>query len=179
MTDLLSVVDGLLRQGGYRTRLTSVGARSCLYFEDDAILGAVLVYVSPGALLTDWPNAEREALTLFAPRLRVAGDKAWNVYCCFLCDAPGDPAERRQVSWIEENLDRTRKLAATNLGGRPAIVNALLPLLPLQYAPAVQAENVTDRLKQRIAAVAPSVASVALDDRVPADQIAAQLMEAP
>ena len=46
-------------------------------------------------------------------------------------------------------------------------MTALLPVLPIQYRPRLEEEDLTDRLKERIASIAPAAANVALDDNVP------------
>jgi hypothetical protein len=65
-------------------------------------------------------------------------------------------------------LERTRKIAACGLSNRDEIVNALLPLLPIQRQPLLDSEDfdLTQRLRKRITMIAPEAANSALDDTV-------------
>ncbi len=105
-------------------------------------------------------------LTRFAAGFRTAGEKAWNVYCVFLCGSAADSVQNRQVRWIEENLERTRKIAACGLASREDLLRALLPVLPLQYQPVLRAEDVTERLQTRIRTIVPRASHVVLDQAV-------------
>jgi len=84
------------------------------------------------------------------------------------CSGHANEVELRQIRWIEEDLERTRKIAACGLTTRDDVVTALLPLLPLQYQPLLDSEDLdlTRRLRKRIATIAPTAANAALDDAV-------------
>ena len=92
-------------------------------------------------LLSGWRETETEFLRQHDERIRAAGDKAWNVYSVFLASAPADPAESREIRLIDEDLERTRKIAASGIIHREALVAAMLPLLRLQYQPALDQEG--------------------------------------
>lgn len=172
MIDVLSTMQGVLREAGYTTRLTSIDRSSVVCFEDDALTGFGRIFEDPRGLLTQWKALETVLLTRYAPSLRAGGEKAWNVYCVFLCSSAGDPTENRQVRWIEEDLNRTRKVASCGIASREDLVRALLPVLPLQYQPVLGAEDVTERLRTRILTIAPRASDVILDDSVsPAEVI--------
>ena len=113
-----------------------------------------------------------------APRLQTAGEKAWNVYCVFLCSADPTPIEQHEIDWIEENQERTRKIAAAGIIGHDELVNALLPVLPLQYSAMLSAEDLTERLRKRITTIAPEASAAALDEKVSATEVA-RLLGAP
>src|SRR5437867_4331927 len=115
MIDLLSTMQVLLRDAGFVTRLASIEQASIVCFEDDDLLGFGLIFEDPGVLLTRWLTMETSLLRRYAPTFRGAREKAWNVYCVFLCASAADPSQTRQVRWLEENLDRTRKIAACGL----------------------------------------------------------------
>ena len=166
MIDLLSTMQVVLRDAGFSTRLTSVDRSSIVCFEDDALMGFGCVFEDPGGLLTRWKATETSLLTRYAPSFRAAAEKAWNVYCLFLCGAAADPIQNREVRWIEEDLDRTRKVAACGLASREDLLRALLPVLPLQYQPVLRAEDVTERLQTRIRSIAPRASHVVLDQAV-------------
>lgn len=171
MIDILSTMQALLREAGYTTRLTSIERASVLCFEDEDLMGFGRVFRDPGDLLANWKITETSLLRNQAPSIRTAGEKAWNVYCVFLCSGGVDPIQSRQVRWIEEDLDRTRKIAACGLGSREDLLRALLPVLPIQYRPVLRAEDVTERLLIRIRTIAPRASHVVLDEAVPAPEV--------
>ena len=178
MIDVLSTMQVVLREAGFTTRLTSIDGSSIVCFEDEVLTGFGCVFEDPGSLVTQWKAKEMSLLKRYAPSLRTAGEKAWNVYCIFLCSSAADPILNRQVRWIEENLDRTRKIAACGLTSRDDLVRALLPVLRLQYQPVLRAEDVTERLRTRIRTIAPRAVDVVLDESVsPAEVV--RLLEGP
>ena len=146
-------------------------------FEDDALIAFGCIFDEPGAFLARWKVTEMSLLTRYSGTLRVAGEKAWNVYSVFLCSSAGDSLQNRQVSWIEEDLERTRKIAACGLASREDLVRALLPLLPLQYQPVLQPEDATQRLERRIRSIAPTALAVVLDETVPVAEVVRLLRE--
>jgi hypothetical protein len=168
MTDLTSPVQGLLREAGYQTWLISIEGLEAIGFEDDAVMGFACVFENPALLLTQWRDIETKLLTRHAPSLQKAGDKTWNVYSVFLSTGGATPIQLRELRWIEEDLERTRKIAACALTNRSDIITALLPLLPLQYQPLLDSEDfdLTQRLRKRIAGIAPAVSAAALDGEV-------------
>lgn len=171
MIDVLSTMQGVLREAGFTTRLTSIDRSPIVCFEDDTLMGFGCVFEDPGGLLTRWKATEMSLLTRHAASLRIAGEKAWNVYCVFLCGSIADSIQNRQVRWIEEDLERTRKIAGCGLASREDLVRVLLPLLPLQYQPVLQAEDVTQRLQRRIRTIAPRASEVVLDEAVSAAEV--------
>jgi hypothetical protein len=166
MIDVLSTMQVVLREAGFTTRLASIDRSSIVCFEDDVLTGFGCVFEDPGSLLRRWKATEMSLLTHYAPSLRAAGEKAWNVYCVFLCSLAADPDQNRQVHWIEEDLDRTRKVAACGLASREDLVRALMPILPLQYQPVLRQEDVTERLRTRIRTISPSASDIVLDESV-------------
>lgn len=171
MIDVLSTLQGVLREAGFTTRLVSIDRFSVVCFEDDALVGFGVVFGDPDELLEQWKATEISLLGRFAPVLRAAGDKAWNVYCAFLCGADAAPGQNRQVRAIEEDLERTRKVAACGLATREDLVRVLLPVLPLQYQPALRPEDVTERLLRRIRTIAPRASDAALDAAMPPAEV--------
>lgn len=166
MIDIFSILQVVLREAGFTSRLTSINESNIVCFEDDSLIGFGCVFENPNSLLTRWRATEMSILTRYAPSFRTAAEKAWNVYCLFLCGTAADSVQNRQVRWIEEDLDRTRKVAACGLASREDLLRALLPILPLQYQPVLRAEDVTKRLQTRIRTIAPRASEVALDPAV-------------
>lgn len=172
MTDLRSMVQVVLQQAGYRTWLADIERLAVVCFEDDAVMGFACIFEDAAALLHRWRLVETAFLTRYAEDIKAAGEKAWNVYSAFLCAAAADAVQAREIRWIEEDLERTRKLAATGLANRDELVAALLPILPFRYQPQLDVEDLTQRLRRRIAAIAPAAADAALDETVsPADVV--------
>jgi hypothetical protein len=166
--DLKSQLQIILQEAEYQTWLASVDGLDAVGFEDDTVMGFACIFPTAEALLQRWPAMEMTLLTSHAPSLQKAGEKTWNVYSVFLSAEKGDDVQARQVRWIEEDLERTRKIAAVGLVDREDLEMALLPVLPLQYQPVLDTEDfdLTRRLRKRIADIAPAVATAALDSEV-------------
>jgi hypothetical protein len=177
MIDLLAQIQGTLEGARYSTWLTEFEDLPVICFEDEVILGFVSVFSKPSDLIAGWRATEASLLRRFAPNIRGAGDKAWNVYSIFLCSDVANDTEAREIRWIEEDLDRTRKLTANGVMTREDVINALLPLLPLQHQPLLLTDDIKERLKRRIQAIAPRAAEVALDDETTAGEVARLLGE--
>ena len=87
MTDLISTLQIVLQEAGYKTWLASVERLTTVCFEDEAIMGFACVFGDAKSLLDQWRTVEGALLNRYAPRLREAEDKAWNVYSVFLSAA--------------------------------------------------------------------------------------------
>jgi len=171
MIDVLSAMQVVLREAGFATRLSSLDRSPIVSFEDDTLIGFGCVFESPDALLARWKTTEKSLLMRYAAGIRTAGEKAWNVYCIFLCGSAADTVHNRQVRWIEEDLEHTRKIAACGLATREDLLRALLPVLPLQYQPVLRPEDVTERLLTRIRTIAPRAAHVMLNPAVSPSEV--------
>ena len=134
-------------------------------------MGFVCVLAEPEDLLSRWRSIESALLARHAARFRAAEDKAWNVYAIFLCPKQGNEEQTGEIRRIDEDLERTRKIAACGLASKTDIVTALLPVLPIQYRPILEEEDLTERLKKRITSIAPAAVDVALDETIPASEV--------
>jgi hypothetical protein len=179
MTDLLSIVQAVLQDAGYGVRLIPMDRSTFIGFEDDDVMGFASTFETPLALLQTWNAVETSLLRRYAPQFRSATEKSWNIYSVFVCATRGTEQQTRQVRWIEENLQRTRKIAACGISSRHEVVQALLPILPLQNQPLIQPEDLTLRLHSRIEALAPSVRFAALDDHVAPEEVVRLLNDQP
>ncbi len=171
MIDLLASMQITLREAGFSLSLGEFERSTILHFEDESLMGFGCVFGDPADLLERWYRMEHSLLLRYAQRLRTAGEKAWNVYMVLLCGSTATDQQFRRLSWIEEDLERTRKIAACGIGTREDLILALLPLLPIQHLPVLRPEDVTERVKRRIATIAPKAANVALDRSVPASDV--------
>jgi len=177
MTELRSRVQVVLQDAGYLTWLSSVNRETVIIFEDDSVMGFVCMFDDAASMLERWRDMETALLGAYASELQRGREKTWNVYCAFLSSAVADEAQTREVRWIEEDLERTRKLSACGLISRDHVLTALLPLLPIQYQPVLDSEefDVSQRLRKRIADIAPGATSAVLDDAVSPAEIARML----
>jgi hypothetical protein len=166
MIDVLSTVQVTLNEAGFITHLTIVDQNSIVCFEDDILTGFCCIFENPEMLLASWKSLQMSLLMRYAPNLRAAGEKAWNVYCVFLCRSAVSPDHRRQVRWIEEDLERTRKITGCGLASREDVVRCLLPVLPIQHQPLIRAEDVTQRLRTRIQSIVPKASEIVLDESI-------------
>ena len=166
MTDLVSTLQIVLQDAGYRTWLTSVDRLTAVGFEDDAVMGFACTFEGPEMILGKWRLAEATLLNRYAPSLQRARDKSWNVYSVFCSTAPADELQTRAIRQIEEDLERTRKLTGCGLTGHAEVSLALLPLLPIQYRPRLERENVTERLAARLQKITSVAPEVVLDEHV-------------
>ncbi|MCP1913344.1 hypothetical protein J2R96_005824 [Bradyrhizobium elkanii] len=175
MTDLLSTLQLVLKDGGYQCWLMPVERRAGVSFEDDTLMGFGYIFDDAQSLIDRWQDQEAATLNRYAPRFRDANDKAWNIYSVFLCSGTADEEQGRLIRLIEENLDRTRKIAACGVGTVEEVVTALLPIMPIQYRPTLEQEDYAARLRRRIADFAPEAADAALNEDVPAADVIALL----
>jgi hypothetical protein len=178
MTDLKSTLQVVLQESGFRTSLVPVDGLVSVCFEDEDILGFACIFEDVRTLLARWEGIETTLLVQHASHLQIAGDKSWNVYCVFLSSGSASKTGQHELNWIEENQERTRKIAASGINGQEELVGALLPVLPLQYRAVLSAEDLTERLRKRIDTISPAAAPAALDDKVSPAEVA-RLLGAP
>lgn len=176
MIDLKSRLQMTLQTAGYSTWLTVAEDFEVVGFEDPVIMGFACLFEDAKTLVSKWRSVETVLLAKHAHLLQRAGDKSWNLYLVLLCGAATTEFETAEVRWIEEDLERTRKLAACNISDEDRLITALLPLLPIQSQAILERDelDVTKRLMRRIESIAPRVARVALDPDVsPSDVLLA------
>lgn len=175
MTEVLSTVQVVMQSANYKTWNLDGTNIPAVGFEDETTMGFVCVFESPGQLIGKWRETEAMLLARYAVQFRSAGEKAWNVYSVFLTEAHASKEERRKVRWIEEDLERTRKITATGVVAREEVVKALLPLLPIMAKPVLAPDDSTQRLTRRIEVISPRVKDVALDSSVSPSEVVARL----
>ena len=168
MTDLKSQLQIILQDAGYSTWLGAMDELEVVGFEDEAVMGFACIFNDVSTMLTRWRDVETRLLAKHASSLQRGGEKTWNVYSVFLSQMVPDEIQLREIRWIEEDLERTRKLAACGVVDQQTLITSLLPLLPLQSQPSLDREDfdVTQRLTRRIANIAPPAATAALDSKV-------------
>jgi hypothetical protein len=175
VTDVLSMVQVVMQNAGYRTWSVVNTQVPTVGFEDEATMGFVCTFDNPRSVIERWRETESALLVRHATQFRSAGDKAWNVYTVLLTEGSASEEEKREVRWIEEDLERTRKLTATGIQLRDDVTNAMLPLLPILSKPLLAPEDARDRLLRRVVVIAPQVRETVLDDTVSAAEVAGRL----
>jgi hypothetical protein len=144
----------LLRGAGYTTYSPERAPTSVSKFESEALIGFLYVFNSPQELLQVWRQAQAQTLTRYQPTIRLAGDKAWNIYSVFLCQ--DESAELRpQIEAIEEDFSLTRKIARSGIRVPADLRWALLPLLPLSNHATIVESDYIARLQNRLKDVRP------------------------
>jgi hypothetical protein len=129
--DLLAETRSVLEKADYSVYKPSI-RDSILYFEDRTVLGFVWVASSSRQLFQGWQTEQDSFLKSSAKRIAAAPSKAWNIYSVFLTDDNADSETQQKISAIQEDFRSTRKIAQSGLVIPQDVVNALLPLLPIQ-----------------------------------------------
>src|ERR1700733_1986520 len=166
---LLPDVESLLSKAGYRTMRNSV-VPSSVAFEDDGLFGFVVEYDTIHSLHEGWKKAEQVFLTLHAPSLRRADQKAWNCYSVHITSDAGSESDIRLLLAIEEDFKSTRKIARAALSSRKDLTHALAPLLPLQNVLAPEPRASQHDLRERLHEW-PASAVEALEGEATSDEI--------
>src|SRR5436853_7183694 len=112
--DIETQAEMLLRQAGYETWPSKGGPVPCICFENEAVAGFIHIFATSDELLGGWREAQESALARHTPALRVAGEKAWNIYSVFVAAEAGT-IRTRDIERIEEDFTRTRKIARAGL----------------------------------------------------------------
>src|ERR1035441_1156491 len=146
---LLHDVEAVLLAAGYDTRMAPEPGNP-LYFEDYSIFGFCVAYETVEDLITTWLRNQENFLTLHAPSLRQASQKAWNCYAVHVTAAAATERELRELLNIEEDFRSTRKIARAGLSTAGDLTRALYPLLPIQNIVRLRGEATTKDLSERL-----------------------------
>jgi hypothetical protein len=147
--DILNQAEIALRQAAYETWHWSGGRVPVTCFENLSLLGFLHVFPSAQSLLSGWEDAQRVALSRFAPALRQSGAKAWNVYSVFLTEATA-PELSKAIEQIEEDFTLTRKIARCGIQSSTELQQSLLSLLPILSQPKLDQADFDERLFSRL-----------------------------
>lgn len=179
MNKLLSTVFGVVQDARYSARFADFDGDSIICFEDDSSIGFIKVFSSAKLLLGSWQELETALIRRFATSFRAAGEKAWNVYLVMLCDETTDSNTDRTVRWIEEDLRYTRKLTGTGIVTRDDAIKILLPILPIQFQPALVPTDFEERIRNRIDVIATGASSYFFNNDVPPVDVVRLLSDSP
>ena len=126
-------------------------------FENDTVLGFVLLYPDAAILIECWKTDSARVLGKVQSALRQAGEKAWNAYLVLLADTGGNYGQNITLGNIEENLVGTRKIARAGIEAPDELRNALMPLLSLQNSPRLEAVDMPTEIKLRTSELPPKL----------------------
>jgi hypothetical protein len=149
MIDILAACSEVLSEAGFSTRKASIGDREMLAFEDATVLGFLFAYDDPNQLVKKWVSDADRAVASNQLGLRRAAEKAWNTYLVILTTGAADDAQSVALGAIEEDLTGTRKIVRAGIIDITDVRAALLPLLPVQSAPKLEAVDIVDEIRQR------------------------------
>lgn len=153
--EIIDATEGLLTGIGFTVLRSSVKGREVLIFEDDSVIGFVFSYSSAQSLIAGWGRDSEAAVSAHQLALRRAGQKAWNTYVVLLASGEASHAETAALAAIEEDLIGTRKIARSGMKDTSDVEAALLPLLPLQSAPRLDAVDMVLEIRQRATELPP------------------------
>ena len=164
MSDLLALGTEVLRNFGYSVITFDHEGRTAACFEDETTLGFVFAYPDADALLSTWEPDIAKAASRQSFALRRSGQKAWNVYAILLGGGNANEADAMRLSFIEEDLTATRKIARAGLKDTSDVREALLTLLPLQNAPLLEAVDMPEEIRLRASELSPRALDAFLSD---------------
>jgi hypothetical protein len=173
--DILSSSETLLIQTGFFAKRVSLGDRDIVLFEDATVLGFLFAYVDATSLLSGWKDDVSRAISSQQFSLRRGGTKTWNAYVILLAEREANYGQSVAVAAIEEDLTGTRKIARCGVADPDDVRAALLPLLPFQSAPRLDAVDISAEIRVRASEVPKKILDVFLSD---ADQaVVVQVLE--
>jgi len=154
-----------------------------VYFEDRSVFGMVTTYASVRDLIEEHEDRQDQFLQVNENALRSAGnqEKVWNAYTVHLTvgDYSEDDRERAEqqnkIFRIEENFRGTRKIARANVTDDEDVVEALLPLLPIQRKPKLAAEDYRKQLEEELSEEFDDAFLSVLDEDVSPEDIVKEL----
>ena len=149
MSDILDWSTELLGESGYATEQVAIDQRRVLVFEGDTVLGFLFSYDTVADLTISWVADSDNAVAAYQLGLRRSGIKAWNTYLVLLTSEQPDYARMVSLGAIEEDLGGTRKIARAGVRDNADLSAALLPLLPLQSAPRLEAVDMKEEIRER------------------------------
>jgi hypothetical protein len=154
---LIDQASGLLQDAGFDVQSVEKDGLAARVFENDTLLGFILAYDTASDLVARWSGDTDRLVRQRQFQLRAAGIKAWNTYVLLLAHDRADYAETVALSSIEEDLAGLRKIARAGCMNGSDILLALLPLMPLQSAPVLDAVDSKEEIRQRTTELAPKV----------------------
>lgn len=161
MVDLITEVRRVLEKTNYSV-LRTRNADDTVYFEDGNLMGFVWAAPTVHDICKEWEARQDSFLKSNSQILRKSDLKAWNLYAVFLAMDEPSGEDRPTLVAIEEDFRAARKIARGGISTSKDVLNALLPLLPIQAMVSVSREDTLVRLKERVTSVPPSAVEIVL-----------------
>lgn len=146
VTNVIDLCREILEEAGFSTTPISSISTPSIAFESDTVLGFALSYENVPQLLARWREDVDGLFRTNRLALRRANEKAWNAYGVLLSGEPDDGDLAVRLELIEEDLVGYRKIAFAGIADAIDMRNALLPLLPLQSAPKLDAVDMPNEI---------------------------------
>ena len=175
MSKTIATLRTHLSDAGYSISDLNALERTVITFENDTVLGFVLLYPDTAKLINNWKTDSARVLENVQFELRQAGEKAWNAYLVLLADAGGSYGQNIALENIEEDLVGTRKIARSGVEVPDELRNALMPLLSLQNAPRLEAVDMPNEIKLRTSGLPPKLVKGFLSSA--SDSVLLQILE--
>ena len=175
MLNLLEECQRLLAEAGIETSAVDKDRQNRFAFESATVLGFAFAYDSADHLLNHWQSDANLAIESSQLALRRAAAKAWNTYVILLTDATPTYSQTVSLSSIEEDLTGTRKIARAGITDATRLRAAVLPLLPIQNAPRLEAVDMVSEIRLRTTELSPKVVEAFLS--ATPEAVVAQIFE--
>jgi hypothetical protein len=146
--DVLNAARKLLTEAGFEV-IRARYAEDALCFEDDTIIGAIVVFESYDALAAHWEQRQTQFFSSYSERLRAAREKAWNTYQVLVWVGEATVEQRAGASRIEEDLRVARKIVAW-IPAPSRLALALNPFMPLRSPSLLWELADDDALRKRL-----------------------------
>lgn len=150
-------------------------ASNAVLFENDTVLGFAVHFETAAQLEDGWRDLVGSLVNRHQFALRRSGRKAWNTYAVLLCTEPVSSSRKPALQSIEEDLAGTRKIVRCGIEGPHDVIQALLPLLPLQNAPELPVIDMQEEVRDRTTELPDEVLKAFFSDA--SEVIALQVIE--
>jgi hypothetical protein len=174
--NVLQEVRRTLQLNGYRV----VAARDAvdqIQFEDDSLMGFVWEAPTAAAIVTNWRQKQDDFLRRNSNKLRSSEFKSWNIYGVFLTGESASGVESAELKEVEEDFRATRKIARGGIETNSQLLNALYPFVPIQHLVPFDAENPSERLKEKLDKLPRNAVQVLFDQTADEQEIWAKFMD--
>ncbi len=149
MKQVLELSRNKLLEAEYSVRELENFGLPVLMFENDSVLGFVLVFQNASTLISSWQEVSGRVIESVQLSLRRASDKAWNAYLVMLTPEKENYGLQVTLATIEENLIGTRKIVRSGVSKAEDIDLAMLPLVKIQNPPNLDPINIEDEIRLR------------------------------
>ncbi len=146
--DIAIECSAILGASGIKTAPIESNVRA-IAFEGETVIGFVLEYPTVSDLKLQWQSESQALIHAHQFALRRAQAKAFNTYVVLLSKGGPSYADVVALSAIEEDLNATRKIARAGISDVEALRSALLPLLPIQSSPRLEAIDMVAEIRLR------------------------------